>query len=271
MTRAPRCAECPAREQCAARADGKQEKIPPPKAKIARRTIFAVSLVVRNRAGAVLLERRPDTGMWAGMWQAPTLERETRPSPELGAALADELRKALGLRGKARRVTAFEHTTAHRGGVTALVDEELPVPDLRFGLLLVLSHPPDGQPEARLDLTRAGGVEQDVIDPPVRRNGRETALGDDQQDRQIGSCRTKYPTQGAGTGKVTPAVDEQQITGRSVQQCCRLCGENAHLMAQQPERGQHMIAGLDRIGHQQNTAHGPPPDPSHDIAEGRDV
>jgi len=36
-------------------------------------------VLLRDDRGRVLVERRPDAGLWAGMWQAPTLEDDHRP------------------------------------------------------------------------------------------------------------------------------------------------------------------------------------------------
>lgn len=71
--RSPQCLICPVREHCEASAAGLQEKIPAPrKAKptpLLRRHVFCI-----RRGDQWLIEQRPATGRWAGMWQFVTTE-----------------------------------------------------------------------------------------------------------------------------------------------------------------------------------------------------
>ncbi|MDX2114550.1 MAG: NUDIX domain-containing protein, partial [Planctomycetota bacterium] len=64
-------------------------------------------VLVRREDGAVLIEERPHKGLWAGMWQAPTLEHDER------AATARELADWLGVR-RLEPAISFEHQTSHR-------------------------------------------------------------------------------------------------------------------------------------------------------------
>jgi adenine-specific DNA glycosylase len=52
------------------------------------------------------MERRPEKGLWAGMWQAPTLETDRPPTPKRVAAW-------LGV-AAVRRLGSFVHHTTHR-------------------------------------------------------------------------------------------------------------------------------------------------------------
>jgi len=72
----PRCLSCPVRGMCGAYAAGEQERIPRPKRRAARGDATHESVIVRRADGRVLLERRGEAGLWAGLWQAPTLERQ---------------------------------------------------------------------------------------------------------------------------------------------------------------------------------------------------
>lgn len=72
---APRCGACPVAGSCRARAEGTADAIPAPKPRAARRTIVLVAArVERASDGAVLLEQRAATGLWARLWQPPTVE-----------------------------------------------------------------------------------------------------------------------------------------------------------------------------------------------------
>jgi len=74
----PACGQCPLGSDCAAHASGEPERWPgkkPKKAKPRRRTRMIMSVA----EGRVLLERRPPSGIWGGLWAFPELEADTAP------------------------------------------------------------------------------------------------------------------------------------------------------------------------------------------------
>ncbi|MEZ6318692.1 MAG: A/G-specific adenine glycosylase [Phycisphaerales bacterium] len=105
--KSPTCEGCPVRAGCRAFAEGRQHEIPAPKARKAPRDLFCASVVSADARGRLLVEQRPDAGMWGGLWQAPTLERDDR-TPN-----AAEVRAFVGARSARRRDT-FVHQTTHR-------------------------------------------------------------------------------------------------------------------------------------------------------------
>ena len=71
----PVCAYCPLAEDCFARATGRQQDLPTPrKMRSARRSREIFMLVAMRNDGTVLLERRPDSGIWGGLWCLPEFE-----------------------------------------------------------------------------------------------------------------------------------------------------------------------------------------------------
>jgi A/G-specific adenine glycosylase len=66
----PKCSACPIARRCAARACGAQHKALIATKRAARATMHVAALVVRRR-GCVLLVRRPDGGLWSGLWELP--------------------------------------------------------------------------------------------------------------------------------------------------------------------------------------------------------
>ena len=74
----PRCDACPVRPHCHAHARGLVDQIPAPKLRAAspQQDLWAVGL---RKAGRLLLTRRPDAGLLAGMWCLPLLERPPAP------------------------------------------------------------------------------------------------------------------------------------------------------------------------------------------------
>ncbi|MCC7387194.1 MAG: A/G-specific adenine glycosylase [Phycisphaerales bacterium] len=109
--RSPRCGGCPIAEHCRARASGAQGRIPARKGAAVRARLYFASVLVRDGRGRLAVERRPDTGLWAGLYQAPTVERVDRMSTPA------EVRRRLGLpggRGTLSRVGGFDFQTTHR-------------------------------------------------------------------------------------------------------------------------------------------------------------
>jgi A/G-specific adenine glycosylase len=70
---APRCIDCPLARDCVALRDGRVEELPSPRPKKAlpRR---AVRMLVVERAGTILLEKRPAVGIWGGLWSLPEID-----------------------------------------------------------------------------------------------------------------------------------------------------------------------------------------------------
>ncbi|MCH8270606.1 MAG: A/G-specific adenine glycosylase [Planctomycetes bacterium] len=110
--RGPRCGACPVRDRCVARASGSQEDIPLPKPTSPRRRLHCASVVAVDGRGRVLIEQRGPDGLWADMWQAPTLERLDRPPTR--SELAEYVLGRAADAGMLRRAGGFEHQTTHR-------------------------------------------------------------------------------------------------------------------------------------------------------------
>ncbi|MCR9075340.1 MAG: A/G-specific adenine glycosylase [bacterium] len=105
VPKGPKCLQCPISDRCGALAAGTIESIPLPKPKAKQKHLYCASVVVRD-GDTLHLEQRPSSGMWAGMYQLPTLERDDR------AHKTDDL-KAAGIAG-AEHIDSFTHITTHR-------------------------------------------------------------------------------------------------------------------------------------------------------------
>lgn len=83
----PRCDACPHAHACIAHRDGLTDAIPvrrPTRALPEKRTVFAI---LRDRHDRVLLQRRPPTGVWPGLWSLPEAA-DPHAARELAARLA---------------------------------------------------------------------------------------------------------------------------------------------------------------------------------------
>jgi len=106
VRRRPLCERCPLTVRCFARRSGRQHELPAPRRgrARARRRVFMV--IALDESGAVLLERRPESGVWGGLWCLPEFASAT--------AAAVFIRNSLGA-GAAAPVTlaALEHAFTH--------------------------------------------------------------------------------------------------------------------------------------------------------------
>lgn len=108
----PRCPLCPVREQCSAQAEGVQEDFPVKEKKKPPRPVDLATALVRDRDGRVLIRRRPDKGLLAGMWEFPGTER--LEGETLEQTVARHMQESFGVVVETRGLFAqVEHTFSH--------------------------------------------------------------------------------------------------------------------------------------------------------------
>ncbi len=110
---APLCGQCPLAALCKGRWAGSAEHLPAKAASKPRRVLpVTVALVQAADSGAWLLQKRPETGLLAGLWQPPAFEGVHLDSP---AAVRQSL-AALGLaagEASALPLPAARHVFTH--------------------------------------------------------------------------------------------------------------------------------------------------------------
>ncbi|MBE02556.1 A/G-specific adenine glycosylase [uncultured Marinobacter sp.] len=106
---APRCDACPVRSGCEARARGATGRFPEPRPKKAKPEKSTWMVILEDRDGRILLERRPPTGIWGGLWSLPELD-PAYTAEELPHACLSELGLACS---EATLIGAFRHTFSH--------------------------------------------------------------------------------------------------------------------------------------------------------------
>ena len=72
----PLCKECPVADDCVALKNDCVHELPTPKKKKALPEKSRRFLILQNTSQQVLLEKRPPTGIWGGLWSFPELELE---------------------------------------------------------------------------------------------------------------------------------------------------------------------------------------------------
>ena len=75
----PLCQACPHAGECVARRDGRSAELPGRKPKRNERLRQTVFLLLRDDAGHLLLERRPPSGIWGGLWGFPECAPDADP------------------------------------------------------------------------------------------------------------------------------------------------------------------------------------------------
>jgi A/G-specific adenine glycosylase len=106
VRRRPLCLACPLRQRCAARRAGRQHEIPAPRPRLARRTRSVVMLLAQQPDGTVLLERRPERGVWGGLWCPPQF-----PSKAAARRYAATRLRAAAVEARSR--TILRHAFTH--------------------------------------------------------------------------------------------------------------------------------------------------------------
>ena len=105
------------------------------------------------------------------------------------------------------------------------------------------AEPADREPDPGLELGGAAGVEDDVVHAPVVGDDGEAALGDDEQDRDVGAGGADQPAQVAGCGEVLAAVDEDEVGLGGVEQRAALGGQDLHGVASSASPGSTSAEG----------------------------
>ncbi|MBN9476464.1 MAG: A/G-specific adenine glycosylase [Burkholderiales bacterium] len=99
----PGCGRCPVRESCIALREARQHELPTPRERKAVPERHTGMLVI-EKAGEILLQRRPSPGIWGGLWSLPEFV-DGDPAQAcriLGVAPAETI-----------RLPVFSHTFTH--------------------------------------------------------------------------------------------------------------------------------------------------------------
>ncbi len=103
----PQCFVCPLTSNCTAYNEGNPLEYPGKKPKREKPVKQTVMLAVHNTQGALLLEKRPDSGIWGGLWSLPEIDTlEALPDWLLQQGLTATTHQA-------ESVARFRHTFSH--------------------------------------------------------------------------------------------------------------------------------------------------------------
>lgn len=74
--RKPACMVCPLNGTCDAHAAGTTHLLPHKQKKLKRKTRYFDFFLVYNEVGEIAIRKRPETGLWGGLWEIPNLESD---------------------------------------------------------------------------------------------------------------------------------------------------------------------------------------------------
>ena len=101
----PSCTRCPLASRCCAHRTGRQHELPAPRVSRVRRRRRVYMVLALDGAGGVRLERRPERGVWGGLW--------CRPEFESAAAARTFVRGSLASASEPRKLDTVEHAFTH--------------------------------------------------------------------------------------------------------------------------------------------------------------
>ncbi len=105
----PDCEHCPLTATCLANQRGEMKLYPASKPKKAKPEKTTWMLILEDSQGRVLLERRPPSGIWGGLWSLPELDAAYSADE-----LSDACERSFGFNcGDARPDAGFRHTFSH--------------------------------------------------------------------------------------------------------------------------------------------------------------
>jgi len=105
----PDCQRCPISADCEANARNEQHLYPGSKPKKPKPEKTTWMVILENSDGEILLERRPPSGIWGGLWSLPELDPAYQPEE-----LPDACEQAFGFDcGQPKLIGGFRHTFSH--------------------------------------------------------------------------------------------------------------------------------------------------------------
>lgn len=102
----PACGVCPLEDDCSAHQSGRTGEFPGKKPKKVLPVKSTQMLIITDKNGEILLEKRPSTGIWSDLWVFPQIETGTDPI----AHCADRLHLKVEIE---ERWARYRHTFSH--------------------------------------------------------------------------------------------------------------------------------------------------------------
>ncbi|WP_257350828.1 A/G-specific adenine glycosylase [Pseudalkalibacillus decolorationis] len=111
--KSPSCLLCPVQEHCKAFDEGIQDELPVKKKKIKKKTVPIAVALLTNENGHTIIEKRPEKGLLANLWQFPYHETESDKGDQ-AEQLKNELEKRYPITVELdEHLINFQHVFSH--------------------------------------------------------------------------------------------------------------------------------------------------------------
>ena len=106
----PRCSLCPQQQGCQALKQGLQNQLPTARPRKTLPVKYTTMLMLSNAEDRVLLQQRPPTGIWGGLWSLPQLDQETPSDAQIRRWCREQLGHRVVIQ---ERWPMLRHTFSH--------------------------------------------------------------------------------------------------------------------------------------------------------------
>ncbi|HEX6922231.1 MAG TPA: A/G-specific adenine glycosylase [Bacillales bacterium] len=110
--KSPKCLLCPVQEHCRAFAEGRQDELPKKGKKKPPKVVPMAVAVLKNGDGKVLIHRRPQQGLLAGLWEFPGFEVSRDGNKK--EQLTQQMKETYGIEADLdKRLRNIQHVFTH--------------------------------------------------------------------------------------------------------------------------------------------------------------
>jgi len=129
IPRSPRCSECPVQSHCRAFAKDEEQQLPIRLTKKRQRIKQYITICLFDESGNVAIEKRPETGLLANMWQFPMFDKDELKERPLVDLFAEKYGLTISITKKLGHVKhVFSHKTwnltIHQAKVDKIFNEK---------------------------------------------------------------------------------------------------------------------------------------------------
>lgn len=138
----PLCLHCPVKEMCRALEVGETDLLPVKLKKKKQRLESYIVLIIKDKQGRIAIEKRPENGLLANMWQFPMLDKELFEQGLMDSEIMNKYQLSLTLGEKKQTIKhVFSHIIWMLDVYHASVAEDANT-SLKFAALKELDHYP---------------------------------------------------------------------------------------------------------------------------------
>ncbi len=109
----PSCLLCPVRDHCHAFHEGVQQELPVKTKKKNMRHVHLGAAVIETDEGDALIQKRPETGLLANLWEFPNVELSGAGNPKMELELFFRQEYGIDVELQAESIAKIQHVFSH--------------------------------------------------------------------------------------------------------------------------------------------------------------